>query len=1324
MAITIDGLQLEITENSEKAVEGLNALTQSLERLKNVTSGLEKSLSGISFDKVGQQIKQLSLALQPLQGFKSQAGSVISSLRRFRQTAQDFNQFTEFDKFSSQIKLLAESLQPLANFSTKIGATLNALAQVPAISDQLESVDFESFGQKITDLTQSLSPLGTIQSKLGATLNQLTRFGQVTQQLDVTLKESNVANNISTLVESLRPLTTLGKPQLGSFLNQLKKLPEVMTQLASVDINALSEKLNRLATAIRPLADEMNKVAAGFSAFPARIQKLITQSERLTSSNKKLSESYNILGISFKPIYAKLGVMYLGVKRLANMMSDWVLKSNEYVENLNLFTVAMGKYAGEALEYAQQVQESMGIDMSEWIRNQGIFMQIATGFGVAQDKAYQMSKALTQVSYDISSFFNIPIEEALRKVQAGISGELEPLRRLGYALDAATLQQIAYAHGIELSINRMTQAQKSQLRFIAIMEQSKNVIGDMARTLVTPANALRILNQQLLQLRRALGDMIIPLLIKIIPYVQAFVKVLTNAIRRVASFLGFELPEIDYSGLEGLASGANEVSEGLGNATKNAKKLKNALAPFDELNVLDFAEATGSSGVSGGVGGFDLGLDLSQYDYDFLGKVKSQVDEIAERLQKAFERILDLAIWIGAVIAGWKISNALYSLFTGQGTNAFFQGINKLFKAFVHPSGKTVKLSSLFGNATAYVETAAVLAGIAATIAIIIARFVDLIRHNERFRDGLKVIWDGLKKAVGWVVNTAIPSVKNFFANLIPEDLKNAVKTVFEPIQKVMKELGIDTKDWLITLGSIALLFTPAAPFAGALLVFEGITLGIRALGWAASDCVEEIDVLGEGISDVTKQKMEPFLKQMRELEDTLVQIDWTNMVIDDSLVKDIESKVKTISKTIIDELDADRNEALKTLEPLKHALGEEAYNKLIQDNISYYDKLKKQVQDNEARIIEIYKKAAEEHRTLTAEEQAEVNRIQGEMREIGIKHLSETEVEAQIIMNRLKENATRISLEQASEIIKNAQTTRDEAIAAAEEQYAKILLEAQRMYEAGAINKEQYDAIIEAARVTKDEAIQAANEQYDQIYQTVQEKLGQTAKYIDFETGEIKSKWQVFCEDTKVWWNDTWEKITQKWGEWRENFSKGFEEFKRNFKQGWFNFWYGIGNFFIDVWNGIVGGVESAVNFVIRGLNKFISKYNAVASLIPEWLGSFTISPISTITLGRVPRLSVPTFAVGGFPRTGELFIARETGPELVGSIGRRTAVANNDQIVEAVSRGVYEALLAAISTARTSGANNGNKEIVLVINGREVARAVVEDLADISKKLGIKFA
>ena len=1313
MSTTIDSLQIEITQDSQQAVNGLDALTNSLGKLKAATQGIEGSLDGINFNKFTTQIKQLSTALQPLQGFKTQAAGLLSALRYFKDTAEELNSFSGFDKFASQIKLLADALQPLSGTGSKLGATLNALAQLPIINEQLASVDFSVFSDKIVALTESLAPLGTIQSKLGNTLNQLARFGQVIQQIDMTFNESNAADSILKLVKALEPLATIGKSNLGSTITQLKKLPEIVKQLADIDWDAFAAQINRAVSALRPLADEMNKIAAGFSAFPSRIQRLITQNEKFSASNAKTGKSFGILGTGISSLQAKFGIYYLAFRRLSSVIADWVTKSNAYVENLNLFTVSMGKHAGEALKYADRVQKVMGIDKSEWIRNQGIFMQIATGFGVVEDKAYQMSRGLTQISYDISSFFNIPIEEALTKVQSGISGELEPLRRLGYALDAATLQQIAYDHGITQNINKMTQAQKSQLRYIAIMQQSKNVMGDMSRTLITPANALRILNQELTQLARALGNMIIPLLIQIIPYVQAFVEVLIGLINNIARLFGFKLPKIDYSDMNGLtssmngfASGAEAADNALGDTNKTAKKLKNTIAGFDELHILPDEEkadnGSGKKGKGGIGGGYDLPLDLSKYNYDFLGKASSRVDEIAEKIQKPFENALKLAGLIGVAIVSWKMSEALYSLFTGTGTNIFFKNVHDLGKAFNNPSGETIKLMSTFGDKSAYVGTAAVIAGIADTIAIMILRTADLVKNSERFRDGVVTIGKGITSGVKWLTNTAFPAIGKFFSNLIPPELKNAVSTVLKPIDGFLKALDIDTADWLITLTSVALLFTPAAPFAKAVLIFEGITVAIRGIGLATSDAVEKVDLFG-GISDTTKKKVEPFVAQMRSLNDTITTLDWTNMIIDQSIVDDVAKKTKAISTTIINELDSDKNESLATLAPLKKALGEEAYNELLADNAAYYEKMATKTKDNEARINEIMKTAKGENRALTQAEKDEINRIQDEMMNTGIKHLSETEVEYQTIMNRLKDNSTRISLEQASSIIKDAQATRDESVAAAETQYAKVELEAQRMLDVGAINDKQYKAIIDAAAKAKDDTIDSANKQYDTIYNTTTTKLGDTAKYIDANTGEIKSKWDVFCDNTAARWDTTWTNIKNRFITWGEEIETGWNNFKNTFKTGWCAFWNSIGNFFIDIGNGIVSGFESAVNWIIKGLNHLVNAYNNVVSKIPGIGSIITVSNIRTVSFGRVPRLYVPQFNQGGFPNMGQLFVAREAGAELVGGLGRKAAVMNNDQIVDSVSQGVYEAVVAAMPKS-----NEQPLEVKVYLDGKEITKKV----------------
>lgn len=457
------------------------------------------------------------------------------------------------------------------------------------------------------------------------------------ESFNTSLDKINInTGKIGELATALGSLSAVPKASgLTSTINALKKLPQITESLNATDLNAFGAKMREVAAAIRPLANEMQKVSKGFSAFPIRIQKIIQSNNGLAASNAKANKSFSLFGAGLSAAAAKLGLYYLAFKRLASKISEWITESNAYVENLNLFTVAMGKSAESAKSFAEEVQRAMGIDSSEWMRNQGVFMQISTGFGVVSEKAALMSQNMTQLGYDISSFFNISTADAMQKLQSGIAGEIEPLRRLGYAIDVATLQQVAYRHGITQSVNTMNQAQKSQLRYIAIMEQSGNVMGDLARTITTPANAMRILKQQTVQLSRALGNIFVPVIQALLPWVQAFVSLLTDAANAIAAFVGFEIPKIDYSNLGGLSSGAEEAENALNDATKAAKELKNATLGIDELNILAPQENAAQNAFGG-----DLGLELPEYD--FLGDATSGIDAFKEKIVSVFSEIAEI----------------------------------------------------------------------------------------------------------------------------------------------------------------------------------------------------------------------------------------------------------------------------------------------------------------------------------------------------------------------------------------------------------------------------------------------------------------------------------------------------------------------------------------------------------------------------------------------------------------------------------------------------------------------------------------------------------
>lgn len=297
----------------------------------------------------------------------------------------------------------------------------------------------------------------------------------------------------------------------------------------------------------------------------------------------------------------------------------------------------------------------MGIDPAQWLRNQGIFNTLLTGFGDTAERAQLMSQNLTQLGYDLSSYANIPIEEAMLKLQSGISGELEPLRRLGYDLSQAKLQQTALNLGIKESVANMTQAEKAELRYYAIMTQVTTAQGDMARTLEAPANQLRILQAQLTQAARAIGNIFIPALNAILPYAIAVVQVIREIANALANLAGFKLTEVDYSGVNSAAVGAGSLADNLDDAAGAAKKLKQYTAGFDELNVFAPNTGSGSGAGAGGAGGFDFDLPT----YDFLG------DAVQTRIGEIKKMIEDTLAEITTIVSGFMLAVGAILVVTG-----------------------------------------------------------------------------------------------------------------------------------------------------------------------------------------------------------------------------------------------------------------------------------------------------------------------------------------------------------------------------------------------------------------------------------------------------------------------------------------------------------------------------------------------------------------------------------------------------------------------------------------------------------------------------------
>lgn len=536
--------------------------------------------------------------------------------------------------------------------ATNGGATgLSKTAQsIRELSNSLKGLNSGDASQKITRLTNALTALSQVGNvKISSSIaNQLTAINTALAGLKWT-----DGDKLTSLANGLRPLSELGKANMTTFINQLSKLPKVIEDLEAADIDKFTQQMTALAAAMKPFADEMQKVSNGFSAFPSKIQKLITSTEKYNVSASKATSTTGKFTSGLKAL--NVAAVALTFRKIGNFIAQAVTESNKYQEDLNLFTVALGQYADEAKEYAEYVSDIMGIDPAQWLRNQGIFNTLLTGFGDTAERAQLMSRNLTQLGYDLSSYANIPIEDAMQKLQSGISGELEPLRRLGYDLSQAKLQQTALNLGIKESVANMTQAEKAELRYYAIMTQVTTAQGDMARTLEAPANQLRILQAQLTQAARAIGNIFIPALNAILPYAIAVVQVIREIANALANLAGFKLTEVDYSGVNSAAVGAGSLADNLDDAAGAAKKLKQYTAGFDELNVFAPNTGSGSGAGAGGAGGFDFDLPT----YDFLG------DAVQTRIGEIKKMIEDTLAEITTIVSGFMLAVGAILVVTG-----------------------------------------------------------------------------------------------------------------------------------------------------------------------------------------------------------------------------------------------------------------------------------------------------------------------------------------------------------------------------------------------------------------------------------------------------------------------------------------------------------------------------------------------------------------------------------------------------------------------------------------------------------------------------------
>ena len=1181
MSATIEQLEVEVQSSAMSAVGGIDALASSLGKLKTAVKG------GVGLTSVAKQLTTLNTALSSVS-----AGN-----------AENLNK-------------LANGLKTLSSCgSLKLSSSV--ATQITNIGSAIQSLNGTNFGA-LNSLTNALTSLTNIgKSNLNSFISQLQRLPQAVQALS-SVNIGSLGSQISQLVSALTPLTQMGKNNLTSFITQLQKLPQVMTALRSVDMSALNSQIQQLANALAPLATQMQSIANGFSAFPARIQKLIKSTNKLTTANDKASTSYANLA-------AKIGMAWVAMKRIASVIASWITESNEYVENLNLFTVSMGKYAEEAQAYAESVAEIMGIDPGEWLRNQGIFMTLATGFGVVSDRAYIMSKNLTQLGYDLSSFFNISFEDAMQKLQSGISGELEPLRRLGYDLSQARLEAIALSLGIDKTVSSMTQAEKAELRYYAIMTQVTTAQGDMARTLNAPANQLRILKAQLTQCARALGNVFIPALNAVLPYAIAVTKVIRLIADAIATLVGFTLPEVDYSSLD---SSVGSVSDSLEEANTKATEFSKTLLGIDELNVMP------SNSSSEGSDGSGTGFDFELPSYDFISEaVDSRVNELVEKMKEwlgitgeidswsdlfntRLGRILTLVGGIGAGIALWKL------------TKGFLDGITAL-KALLASPSQSIALGLVITITGFAIEFSG--------ISDAIANGLDGFNFSEIVLGGL--LGTGGAAILGKGIASWIATA--FADSAVTGALTTAATNLF----------GAETA---ATMGASAAGMAGAALAAGVAGIIAGIPAYITGIYDAITNGIDWLSsaligagatAAGAGIGAIVGACGGPIGAGIGALIGLAVGL-ITDLVILIVQKWDVIVEWCATACASIGEFFSNMWDGICGI----WSIVSEWFNTNVVQPISNFFSGLWEGKSNTASscwdsIVTFFTPAVEWFSQLFGSIWQTISDV---FYNIGVIASGCWQI-IQAVWSIVSE-----------------------------------WFNANIVQPVGTFFSGLWEGI-------KNAAIIAWNE-IKSVFSTIGNWIN--SKVIQPVSNFFSNLWTGFVTKAKTAWAGV-----------KQVFGTVATFFKDTFKKAWqgiVNVFSVAGEIFVDIKDGILSGFKKVVNGIIKGLNSAIAvPFNGINSALSfiKNIKILDFKPFSGIRTISVPQ--IPYLASGGVVDSGQMFIAREAGAELVGNVGNKTAVMNNDQIVESVADGVYRAVLAAMS-------QSDNGETAIYIDGRRVFEVV----------------
>jgi hypothetical protein len=599
-------------------------------------------------------IDKLTTAISNLRT-KGNVTKVVNSLDKLAGSIATLKQasagMSGLDKITSFLNGLS-NVNPTAS-AKSISTVVNAIKKIPAAVSGLNGTDYYALKDNIREVANGLSQLSILD-----------------------------AGNLKSV---------------GSSINALGKIPELTNKLDSKTLDAFAVACEKISTSLTPLASQLDKVGNAFAKLPPQLSKVVTQANRVTAANEKQRKSYLSLSNQMNGFMRNMAKL-VSLKAIAEYLGNAVAKFNDFYEATDLFHNAMGNLSGEADTLISKMQGLLDVDPTKAMTYMATIQSLGTSFGLTSDKAYILSKNLTQLAYDEGSYWNKDVAETFTAMSSAISGEIEPIRRLGIDLSQARLQQELLALGFNKQVSSLSQADKAVLRYIAIMKQTANVQGNLAQTIQSPANQIKILKAQLDMLAKSVGSLLYPAMKSILPPLIAAVQLIREFVQWVAKLMGVKVVFTDFTKSADSVGGIGDAMDDTADSTKKAAKaLKDYTMGFDELNIIDPTQGSSGSGSGASAGNILGDVDLSGYDM-----FKQYNEEFAKQIDAIKQKIKDMLPIIGAVTAAlalWKIVDFLTDVATA------ISKMTDLQKLALSIATVVIEASLVFSFAKGYAST-------------------------------------------------------------------------------------------------------------------------------------------------------------------------------------------------------------------------------------------------------------------------------------------------------------------------------------------------------------------------------------------------------------------------------------------------------------------------------------------------------------------------------------------------------------------------------------------------------------------------------------------